>query len=114
MTLRQARCLFTHLLTILLEEAEALGFEVAIGETVRDAQTAARNAKAGKGIINSLHLVGLACDLNLYRGGVYLGATEDHRQLGTYWKALHPLCRWGGDFKRADGNHYSLSWEGRA
>lgn len=114
MTLREARCLFTRLLVKLLEHAEFLGFEVAIGEVVRDARIAQLNAQSGKGIPNSLHLLGLAVDLNLYRGGAFLPNTPDHAQLGAYWKSLHPLCRWGGEFSKPDGNHYSLSWEGRA
>lgn len=114
MTLREARCLFTRLLCQLIGEAIRQGFEVAIGEVTRDARMAQLNAQQGKGISNSLHLVGLAADLNLYRQGVFLGDTASHSTLGAYWKELHPSCRWGGDFKRQDGNHYSLSWEGRA
>ncbi len=114
MTLREARCLFTSLVPHLITKALELGYEAAIGEVVRDNRIALMNAKSGAGIANSLHLVGLALDLNLYRDGVYLAGSESHHELGTYWKSLDQLCRWGGDFKRQDGNHYSLTWEGRA
>ena len=115
MTLREARCLFTELLAKLIARAPLMGIELALGEVSRDARVAQMNANEGKGISNSLHLVGLAADINLYKDGLYLGTTEAHRTLATYWKTLHPLCRWGGDFKeRPDGNHYSFSWEGRA
>ena len=63
---------------------------------------------------NSLHHLGLANDLDLYFNGVYLTRTEDHKFSGDKWKSMHPLCRWGGDFKHPDGNHYSLEWQGRA
>lgn len=55
---------------------------------------------------NSFHPKRLAIDLNLFKDGVYLTKTEDHRPLGEYWKSLGGT--WGGDFKRKDGNHYSL------
>lgn len=111
MNLREARCLFTGMLPGLIKQAGYLGFECAAGEIQRDARVAVLNARAGKGIRNSLHLDGLAIDLHLYREGKYLANTEDHRALGEYWETLHPLCRWGGRF--GDGNHYSLEWQGR-
>lgn len=79
------------------------------------------NGKNG-GIRGSLHELGLAVDTNLFRNGVYLGQSEDHAPLGAYWKTLHPLARWGGDFTKVvdgrtepnpDGNHYSFEWEGK-
>ena len=63
---------------------------------------------------NSVHKQRLAIDLNLFKGGVYQTSTEAHKPLGEYWKSLHPLCRWGGDFSTPDGNHYSMAHEGRA
>lgn len=114
MTLRETRCLFTRLLADLIQCANSNGFEVALGEVTRDPRVAQLNAATGSGSSNSLHLLGLAADLHLYKSGVYLSMTQDHHGLGTYWKGLHPLCRWGGDFTRPDGNHYSISWEGRA
>ena len=55
---------------------------------------------------NSFHYKRLAIDLNLFKDGVYLEKTEDHRPFGKYWKLLGGT--WGGDFTRKDGNHYSL------
>lgn len=111
MKLREARCLFTRLYARLILEAERLGYEAATGETTRDPRVAALNARTGAGISNSLHLIGLAGDLHLYWQGRYLSSTEDHRSLGEWWEAQHPLARWGGRF--GDGNHYSIEWEGR-
>lgn len=114
MTLREQRCLFTIYLARLITKAREMGYQVAIGETVRSIEQARANAASGKGISNSLHLSGLAVDLNLYDStGKYLDKTEDHAPLGAWWKTLDPACRWGGDFKtRPDGNHYSLSPDG--
>ncbi len=63
---------------------------------------------------NSLHKLCLASDIELYApdGETYLTKTKDHRLFGRYWKSLHPLCRWGGDFKNKDGNHYSITHNG--
>jgi len=114
MTLREARCLFSINVARLLLFAKDRGYECALGEVVRDPIVAKANEKAGKGIANSLHLVGLAVDIHLYRESLYLAHTADHAELGVFWKSLDSGNRWGGDFKRADGNHYSYSWEGRA
>jgi hypothetical protein len=105
------RCLFTSLLPGLIKQAGYLGYEAAAGEVSRDPRVALLNAKAGKGIANSLHLDGLAIDLHLYRDGAYLPDTSAHRELGEWWERQHPLARWGGRF--GDGNHYSLEWQGR-
>lgn len=113
-TLREARCLFSRHVARLIVQAEKLGYDCALGEVVRDPRIASLNAQAGKGISNSLHLIGLAVDLHLYRDGKYLSTTAEHTELGAWWKAQHPLFRWGGDFTRQDGNHYSMTWEGRA
>lgn len=63
---------------------------------------------------NSVHYDRLAADINLFTlEGTYLTDTESHRPFGTYWKSLHPLARWGGDFKSRDANHYSFLRDGR-
>jgi len=53
---------------------------------------------------NSLHYKRLAIDLNLFKDGVWLKKSEDHKPLGDYWESLDPQNRWGGRF--SDGNHY--------
>lgn len=113
MTLREQRCLFTLLTAKLIIWANEQGYELSYEETKRSQAQANANAAAGVGISNSLHLAGLAVDFNLYIGGVWQTSSEAHARLGAYWKSLHPLNRWGGDFKDAsgrpkpDGNHYS-------
>lgn len=70
------------------------------------------NGSAG-GIRTSLHGDRLAIDLNLFKGGKWLNKTEDFRQLGEYWESLHPFNAWGGRFTKPDGNHFSMTWQGR-
>jgi len=114
MTLREKQALFTRLVGKLIEYAYQQGFELSFGEAYRTPEQAALNAKSGKGIFNSLHTQRLAIDLNLFKDGEYLASSSAHKPLGDYWKSLGADCCWGGDFKPlADGNHYSLSHEGR-
>ena len=60
---------------------------------------------------NSLHYAKLAGDINLFKDGVYLTQTEDHRESGERWEERHELCRWGGRYN--DGNHYEVMHGGR-
>lgn len=68
--------------------------------------------KKAYGAAHSVHKLRLAVDFNLFIDGEYQTSTEAHRPLGEYWKSLHPLARWGGDFPGGDGNHYSFEHEG--
>lgn len=112
MTLREKQSLFAMLVARLIQYATACGYAVTFGEAYRSPEEAARLAKLGKGIKNSLHTTRLAVDLNLFKDGVYLSSTESHRPLGEWWEQQHELCRWGGRF--GDGNHYSMTHGGRS
>lgn len=117
MTLGEKQRLFTRLAFGpggLVSKALDLGFGVVVGEVERSKAAAEWNANRGIGTRNSLHISRLAVDLHLFRDGVYLVDTDDHRELGEWWEKQHADCRWGGRFKRADGNHYSVAYEGRA
>ena len=115
LTLGQKQELFTRLIcTKLVPFALRRGYEIRGGEWWRSPAAAAEYARTGKGIKNSNHRKKLAWDINLFKDGKYLTSTEDHRELGEYWEKLHPLCRWGGRFRRRDGNHYSLIHAGVA
>jgi hypothetical protein len=115
MTIGEKQRLFTKLVAQFITWAYAQGYEFSFGEALRTQAQATANAASGAGISNSLHLLKLAVDLNLFISGVYQSDTQAYKPLGEYWKTLHPLCRWGGDFvSRPDGNHFSLTHEGRA
>ena len=88
------------------------GMAVRGGELKRTQAQAEANAASGAGISASLHLKSLAIDLALMLNGVYQTQSEAYRPLGEYWKSLHPLARWGGDFSKPDGNHFSVEHEG--
>lgn len=114
MTLREKQSLFVKLVAKLIDYAYSNGMELTFGECWRTPEQAKRNADNGTGVLNSLHTQRLAIDLNLFVSGVFIDSSAGHARLGAYWKSLHPLCRWGGDFRKPDGNHYSLEHEGRA
>ena len=115
MTLLQKQFEFAKLVPRLIDEAYRMGFTVTLGECYRSKEEAARLAKLGKGIKNSLHTIRLAIDLNLFRDGKYLTETEAHRALGTWWELQSAgkdyVTVWGGHF--GDGNHYSIMHENR-
>jgi hypothetical protein len=113
MTLREQQILFARLTIHLYDEIINQGYDFTYGETWRDPRIAILDAKVDMGIVHSLHIDRLAVDINLFKDGKYLDSTADHTPFGSYWKTLHPLARWGGDFSRPDGNHYSLEWQGR-
>lgn len=115
LTLSQKQRLFTKLAAQLIAWANANGYELTLGDAYRDPRVHGdMGSKKSYSSANSSHKERLAIDLNLFKSGDYLTTTEAHKPLGDYWKSLHPDCRWGGDFKRADGNHYSMTHQGRA
>ncbi|HGE6896530.1 TPA: M15 family metallopeptidase [Serratia marcescens] len=112
MTLSEKQQLFTALIGQLITWAGDHGYRLTFGEAYRTPEQAARNAKTGTGIANSLHTQRLAVDFNLFINGVYQTQTEAYTPLGEYWESLGGA--WGGRFKdRPDGNHFSLAHDGR-
>lgn len=113
MKLGEKQQLFTANIGRLILWAYSKGYRLTFGEVYRTPEQARANAKSGKGISNSLHIIRLAVDLNLFVEGIYQTNSEAYQVLGDYWKTLHPLNRWGGDFKsRPDGNHFSMTHNG--
>lgn len=113
MTLSQQQRLFSKLFgQLLIWIYQQPGYEVVGGDWHRTREQAAANAVKGTGIVDSLHMLCLAGDLSLFINGVYQTETAAYKPLGDYWKSMYPLCRWGGDFTKPDGDHFSLEWEG--
>lgn len=114
MTLSEKQRLFARLLgEFLVWIFQQHGLEVIGGDWHRTAEQAAANATKGSGIVHSLHMICLACDLSLFINGVYQRDTAAYIKLGEKWESMHELCRWGGRFiTRADGGHFSIEHEG--
>ena len=112
MTLGEKQRLFTRLVGLLISYAYKQGYELTFGDAYRSPEQATANAAAGTGIVHSLHTKRLAVDLNLFVKGQYVTDSGAYKPLGDYWKQLDPLNRWGGDFTKPDGNHFSMTDEG--
>lgn len=113
MTLGEQQRLFAKLVGKLIDRIYEQGYEVSLDWCYRPPEVAAYYASTGVGVRSSLHTSRLAIDLNLFKDGAYLSASEDHRAFGEWWCTQHELCRWGGNFTtRKDGNHYSMEWGG--
>ncbi len=95
MSLRKQQSRFTKKVALLILYAYELGYEITFGDTYSG------KFKHKK---DSYHDLGLAIDLNLFKGGKYLTETSDHEILGIFWESIG--CTWGGRWQ--DGNHYSF------
>ncbi len=116
-SLREKQSAFVFLVAKLIEYAYANGYELTFGEAQRSHEEALRLWHLGAGILDSLHIIRLAIDLNLFKNGIYLTKTEEYEPLGVFWESLSTAdykCCWGGRFPspKQDGNHFSIEHEG--
>lgn len=110
MTLGQKQRKFTRMVADLIKFAYDNGYELTFGDAYRDPRVHGNvGTKTSYSSANSLHKERLAVDFNLFKDGVYLSQSDDHRPLGEYWESIGGS--WGGRFN--DGNHYSLEHGGR-
>lgn len=108
-TLNDYQFRFTIMIASLIIYAYIKGYSLSFGDAFRDRRTHGNQGeKRAYGRAYSAHKNRLAIDFNLFKNGVYLSKTEDHAELGKFWKSLGGT--WGGDFN--DGNHYSLEYNG--
>jgi hypothetical protein len=115
MPLRKQQSKFVRMLADLLDYAHARGYEFTLGDAYRDPRVHGElGVKKSYSSANSVHKLRLAIDLNLFKDGVFLYTTKDHEPLGVYWESIGGI--WGGRFEEnggiADGNHYSLEYNG--
>jgi hypothetical protein len=101
MTLGERQELFSKLIADHILWLYSQGYTVRCG----DFQAIRRDPLEHKAKSN--HYIKCAADLNLFKLGVYLPKTEDHKASGEMWETRHPRCRWGGRYN--DGNHYELN-----
>ncbi|URG13016.1 hypothetical protein B2_23 [Stenotrophomonas phage B2] len=93
----------------LIDFAYSRGYELSFGDAYRDPRVhGAMGVKGSYSAARSTHKNRLAVDFNLFKDGVFLTRTEDHKELGEYWESLGGT--WGGRFN--DGNHYSIEHDG--
>jgi len=87
---------FSRDFALLLQYAYGLGYEITFPAEHEDH------------IKLSLHYLGLAKDINLFKNGVWLTETKDYEILGLFWEFLGNT--WGGRFD--DGCHFSITHNG--
>lgn len=107
--------MFTRFMCIFELALMNLGYGVTDGEAWRSPETAALYEKEGKGISNSLHLIRLARDINLFKSGIIMKTVSDYLEAGLLWEAYSTqsvTCCWGGRFLRPDADHFSFSHNG--
>jgi hypothetical protein len=115
MQLSEAQRIFAFNLGRFIIEAYKAGFEFSMGEVLRTEEQHQLNLKAGRSrAARSLHQDKLAFDVNLMKtptsGYGYIPDSAQYKPLGDIWKRLHPLNRWGGDFRNfVDGNHFEMN-----
>ncbi|MCP4282555.1 MAG: M15 family metallopeptidase [Alteromonas sp.] len=110
MKLGEKQELFMRLLPRLIDQAHSLGFEIRGGDLFRDPRVHGKyGVKKSYASATSNHKLKCAIDLNLMKNGVFMRQTSDHRELGEWWEKQHEMCKWGGRFRRPDGNHYEVS-----
>ncbi len=85
-------------------------YALTFGEAYRTPEQAELNAKKGIGIKNSLHLLKLAIDLNVFKDGKFAATVSDYEPLGVYWESIGGT--WGGRFTSPDSDHFSLAHNG--
>lgn len=112
MNLNSKQAAFTRNVAQLLTYAFQTDQPVILAEAYRTPEQARIYAEQGKGIINSAHCKKLAVDLFRFKGNTVSWSRDDYADLGRFWKSLHPLNRWGGDFKTRDCVHFSMYHKG--
>ena len=113
MTLGDTQREFTLAVGKLILYTYGFGYELTFGDAYRDKRVHGEfNKKKSYSAGKSVHKIRLAVDFNLFVSGVWIqdGEHEAWKELGEYWKTLHALARWGGDFK--DANHFSFTYWG--
>lgn len=103
MSLREKQSKFVLMLGQLISYADANGYELTLG---RGRVSEAAN-KADGGHERSLHLSGLAQDLNIFKDGAWLTDGTGHDELHDFWDSIGGAERIPNDL-----NHYSLEWRG--
>jgi len=112
---------FNECQMVLLAFAAMKGYGLTHGDGYRDPRVHGEfGVKKGYGSAWSCHKRRLAKDYNLFidmdDDGIKDYITDSkhpaYEELGRFWKSLHPLARWGGDFNGGDANHFSFEYQG--
>jgi len=110
--LRQKQMEFWRDIGAFIVFASQNGFQMTFGEFWRTPYQQAEHFRTGASkTMNSLHLIRLAGDFNIWKNGrqlfakgisneQYLIDLEEAKPLGVFWMSLSPDNVWGGDWNR--------------
>lgn len=114
LTLREKQSAFAFALGKLIAFVYAKGWELTMSEGYVGDTDAKDGDHDGPHMKGGTHYMRLGQDLNLWINDEWIknGSHPAWKELGDYWKGLHPDARWGGDF--ADPNHFSFTHAGKA
>ena len=112
MTLNEKQALFTATVAKWMVWCEDNGYPIILAEAFRPPWVAEEYARQGKGIKNSVHTKKLAVDVFRVVDGRVTWDLEAYEPIGAKWKSMHPLARWGGDFRNRDAVHHSFEHNG--
>jgi hypothetical protein len=112
MSLSDEQAAFNQQITALTALVNSTGqYRIRDGDCYRDPRVRYGKRK-------SLHRSRLARDLILDRlvedKFTYQRTTKAYEWIGTIWKMMDEQNRWGGDFTKPDGNHFSRAIDNRA
>ena len=102
---------FTLMVAKLIQHIYAEGYTATFGDAYRDPRVHGAHGTKKTGSYSapgSVHKLRLAVDLQLFKDGKYLTASEDYTFAGLYWESIGGT--WGGRFN--DGNHFSIEHGG--
>lgn len=109
-SVREKQSRFVFMISRLIIRAEELGYQLTFGDAFRDPRDHEHYGnKKSYGARWSLHKMRMAVDFNVFKNGALLKTGEQFADLGEYWESIGGS--WGGRFN--DGNHFSLSHDGR-
>lgn len=81
---------FSRNLAMLIDFALCLGYQVELAQVYVEATKPLPRPE-------TLHYLGLAADLHLYRNGAYCREQKTYYKLALYWRYLYPQNHWGAD-----------------
>lgn len=101
MTLSAKQKVFTFNISLLIQQAFKLGFELTFGEVFRTEEQQKIYFNTGRSkTMDSRHLQRLAVDFNIFIGGVLINDPSKIQPLGEFWITLNTDNVWGGDWNR--------------
>ena len=96
---------FRERVVILLDALKGRGHEPVLFDGLRTPEEAQRNAQKGVGVLNSMHLYGIAADIICGKHGWSCEKADCHFFAALGLEAMKLGLTWGGTWRRRDMPH---------